>query len=102
MNRISIYKLVSLIWTVDSVREFFSSFDKKQVFCSNCGSSLYSQRTDMPETIRLRLGTVTSGDIPETSYVIYCESKSSWFSHKAERPRYARNTDSTMRNDTLV
>ncbi|KZZ80349.1 aldehyde-activating protein, partial [Oleiphilus sp. HI0132] len=40
----------------DHLKTFMSSPNKKRVFCSNCGSPLYSQRTDMPETIRLRLG----------------------------------------------
>lgn len=73
------------------VKEYFSSQNKKRTFCSNCGSPFYSQRTDMPEVIRLRLGSVTEGDIPEPNYEIYCESKSSWFSDNAERPNYAKN-----------
>ncbi len=74
-----------------SLRIFCSSPNKKRVFCGTCGSPLYSQRTDMPETIRLRLGTVTEGSIPEPNYEIYCESKSNWFSANSERPSYEQN-----------
>ena len=74
-----------------SLKTFFSSPNKKRVFCGNCGSPLYSQRTDMPETIRLRLGTVTEGHVPEPNYEIYCESKSGWFSTNTERPNYEQN-----------
>uniref|UniRef100_UPI003877A46A GFA family protein n=1 Tax=Alkalimarinus alittae TaxID=2961619 RepID=UPI003877A46A len=74
-----------------SLKTFFSSPNKKRVFCGNCGSPLYSQRTDMPETIRLRLGTVTEGHIPVPNYEIYCESKSGWFSTNTERPNYEQN-----------
>ena len=74
-----------------SLKTFFSNPNKKRVFCGNCGSPLYSQRTDMPETIRLRLGTVTEGHIPEPNYEIYCESKSGWFSTNTERPNYEQN-----------
>ncbi|WP_439136074.1 GFA family protein [Pseudomaricurvus sp.] len=70
---------------------FFSSPNKKRVFCSNCGSPLYSQRTDHPEIIRLRLGTVTEGKIPEPGYEIYCESKSDWFEVSDLRPGYEKN-----------
>ena len=73
------------------VKEFFSSPNKKRVFCSNCGSPFYSQRTDMPEVIRLRLGSVTDGHIPEPNYEIYCESKSGWFSANTDRPIYEQN-----------
>ncbi|MDX2465237.1 MAG: GFA family protein [Porticoccus sp.] len=74
-----------------SLKTYFSSANKKRVFCGSCGSPLYSQRTDMPETIRLRLGTVTEGHIPEPNYEIYCESKSDWFSANTERPKYEQN-----------
>lgn len=73
------------------VKEFFSSPNKRRVFCGNCGSPFYSQRTDMPEVIRLRLGTVTEGHIPEPAYEIYCESKSNWYSANANRPNYQQN-----------
>jgi hypothetical protein len=74
-----------------SIKVYFSSPSKKRVFCGSCGSPLYSQRTDMPEIIRLRLGTVTEGHIPEPSYESYCESKSNWFSADPERPKYEKN-----------
>lgn len=73
------------------VKEFFSSPNKKRVFCGNCGSPFYSQRTDMPEVIRLRLGTVTEGHIPEPNYEIYVESKSSWYCENENRPSYEQN-----------
>jgi hypothetical protein len=74
-----------------SIKTYFSSPNKKRVFCGNCGSPLYSQRTDMPQIIRLRLGTVTEGHIPEPNYEIYCESKSDWFSVNTERPKHEQN-----------
>ncbi len=75
----------------DLVKEYFSSPNKKRVFCGNCGSPFYSQRTDMPEVIRLRLGTVTEGRIPEPAYEIYCESKSEWYKADSDRPTYGQN-----------
>jgi len=74
-----------------SIKTYFSSPNKKRVFCDTCGTPLYSQRTDMPEIIRLRLGTVTEGHIPEPSYEIYCESKSDWFSANTDRPKYEQD-----------
>jgi hypothetical protein len=73
------------------VKEYFSSPNKRRVFCGECGSPFYSQRTDMPEVIRLRLGTVTEGNIPEPDYEIFCESKSDWYASNPERPTYEQN-----------
>lgn len=76
---------------IELIKEFFSSPNKKRVFCGNCGSPIYSQRTDILEIIRLRLGTVTEGLIPEPNYEIYCESKSHWYSASAKRTTYEKN-----------
>lgn len=75
------------------LKAFFSNPNKKRVFCGNCGSPLYSQRLDMPEVIRLRVGTVTEGQLPEPAYEIYCESKASWYSANADRPAHQRNKE---------
>lgn len=71
--------------------EYFSSESKKRVFCSRCGSPLYSQRTDLPSVLRLRLGSVIEGDIPAPKYEIYGDNAANWFCEDAERPRYAQN-----------
>jgi len=75
------------------VKEYFSSPNKRRVFCGNCGSPLFSQRTDMPEVVRLRLGTVTQGHIPKPNYEIFCESKAEWFSDDSDRPGYQKNVE---------
>lgn len=75
------------------VKEFYSSPNKRRVFCSHCGSPLFSQRTDMPELIRLRLGTVTEGQVPKPDYEIYCESSANWFDANDDRPKYSQNKD---------
>lgn len=73
------------------LKSYFSSPNKRRVFCSHCGSPLFSQRTDMPEIIRLRLGTVTQGHIPAPHYQIYCESKSEWFTLNNGQACYKQN-----------
>ncbi|PCJ14996.1 MAG: aldehyde-activating protein [Gammaproteobacteria bacterium] len=85
-------KRFSIVRGAGLLKTYFSSPNKKRVFCSACGSPFYSQRTDMPETVRLRLGTVTEGHIPEPSYEIFCESQSAWLSENLSRPRYGKNT----------
>ena len=75
---------------VENFKSYFSSPNKKRVFCQNCGSPLFSQRTDMPDTIRLRAGTITHGKIPEPNYQIYCESSSDWLVLNG-KPQYEKN-----------
>ena len=70
------------------LKSFYSSPNKRRVFCSNCGSPIFSQRTDMPDTIRLRVGTVMEGNIPEPAYQAFCESKSDWFVLDDNKPAY--------------
>ncbi len=73
------------------LKSYFATPDKRRVFCSHCGSPLFSQRMDLPEIIRLRLGTVTQGHIPEPQYQIFCDSKSAWFKLNVDQPCYAQN-----------
>ena len=75
----------------DKLTSYLSSPNKKRVFCSTCGSPMYSQRTDLPEKIRLRLGTITEGRIPEPDYQIYCKSISRWFVLDGDKPKYEQN-----------
>ena len=65
----------------EQFKSYFSSPNKKRVFCQNCGTPLFSQLTDKPEIIRLRVGTITYGKIPKPDYQIYCESASNWLMH---------------------
>lgn len=56
------------------LKEYFHSPHKARVFCQECGSPIYSYRLDLPDIIRLRLGTVTQGHVsasPEQAYVQY-------------------------------
>lgn len=73
------------------LKSYFASPNKRRVFCSHCGSPLFSQRMDLPEVIRLRLGTVTEGHIPVPQYQIYCDSKSVWFTLDEQTPCYPAN-----------
>ena len=60
------------------LKEYFHSPHKARVFCQECGSPIYSYRVDLPEVIRLRLGTVTSGQLPASTEQAYLEYKPSF------------------------
>lgn len=41
-----------------AIREYESSPGKFRAFCSHCGSPLFSRRTALPGTVRIRAGTL--------------------------------------------
>ncbi|WP_240618182.1 GFA family protein [Halomonas heilongjiangensis] len=49
------------------MKEYRTTPNKARVFCSECGSPLYSDRDDLPEAKRLRLGTLDSWCRPRRS-----------------------------------
>ena len=60
------------------LKEYFHSPNKARVFCQECGSPIYSYRVNLPEIIRLRLGTVTSGELPAPTEQAYIQYKPSF------------------------
>jgi len=71
------------------IKEFESSPGKKRAFCSNCGSPVYSRRDDLPEKIRLRLGTLDSPIDDKPAYHIYAGSKAEWWEINDDCHQYA-------------
>lgn len=57
----------------EALKEYFHTAQKARVFCQYCASPLYSYRQDLPEIIRLRLGTVTEGEIPSPQQEFYTD-----------------------------
>ena len=62
----------------DLLREFRAVAHKARVFCSNCGSPIYSARDDLPGVMRLRLGTVETPFECKNAYHTYVGSKAAW------------------------
>lgn len=57
------------------LKKYFHSPNKARVFCQECGSPIYSYRIDLPNIIRLRLGTVTAGHLPAPKEEFFLEHK---------------------------
>ena len=70
------------------LRSFYSSKNKRRVFCSICASPIFSQRTDNPDIIRLRAGTITSAIDRTPDYQQHCQSKAKWFVLNDDIPNY--------------
>ena len=62
----------------DQLKEYLHTPNKARVFCQNCGSPIYSYRTDLPNIIRLRLGSVTEGKLPAPKEEFFTEHKQSF------------------------
>jgi hypothetical protein len=70
------------------IKEFQTSDLKVRAFCSNCGSPLYSARSDMPEIRRLRMGSIDTDFTGDSRYHIYTDSKASWYEIVDNHPQY--------------
>jgi hypothetical protein len=71
------------------LKEFRAVSHKARVFCSNCGSPIYSARDDLPQVKRLRLGTVESSVQCRNAYHIFVDSKADWEIISDDLPQYA-------------
>ena len=63
----------------DVLREFRASPGKRRVFCGACGSPMFSQRDDAPETLRLRVGSLDQTDGLTLGLHIQTASKAAWW-----------------------
>lgn len=73
----------------DLMREHRASPAKRRVFCGTCGSPLFSQRDDTPETLRLRVGSLDGdGADLEIGFHIQTASKAAWCPIDDDRPAY--------------
>lgn len=68
-------KFFKIIQGGDLLSAYFHTPNKARVFCRVCASPIYSYRIDLPQIIRLRLGTVVEGDIPAPTEIFYAEAK---------------------------
>jgi hypothetical protein len=71
------------------LKEFRSAPHKARVFCSHCGSPIYSARDDLPEVRRLRLGTVETPVQCRNAYHIHTASKASWHEITDQLPQHS-------------
>lgn len=82
-----------LLSGAELLREYRATPGKARVFCSRCGSPIYSARDDRPDVKRLRLGTVDTRFRCANVFHIHTGSKASWLDitdgfpqHAAARP----------------
>lgn len=59
-----------------------------RVFCKQCASPLYSRRPNMPELLRLRIGTLDTKIEGKPSSHIFVGSKAEWYEIFDDIPQY--------------
>lgn len=77
-----------IIAGAELLKEYRAIPQKARVFCSRCGSPIYSARDDLPGVRRLRLGTVETPVECANAYHIFTGSKASWYAITDELPQY--------------
>ena len=73
------------------LKEYRAVPHKARVFCSNCGSPIYSARDDLPGVKRLRLGTIETSFRSSNAYHIYVGSKADWETIADDLPQHAES-----------
>lgn len=73
----------------EHIKEFQTTEKKVRAFCKNCGSPLYSARSDLPGVIRLRIGSVKTQFNCDKKYHIYVDSKATWYDITDNFPQYS-------------
>jgi hypothetical protein len=71
------------------LKEFRAVPGKARVFCSHCGSPIFSARDDLPSVRRLRLGTVETSFVCNAAYHIWVGSKATWETIGDDLPQHA-------------
>lgn len=79
-----------LHWSGDPalIAEYESSPGKLRAFCLRCGTPLYSRRAAMPQTLRLRMGTIDSVVDAVPVAHIFATGVPAWAALDDDCPRY--------------
>jgi hypothetical protein len=76
------------------VKSFESSPGVERIFCSNCGSPLYSRRPGPPEAINLRLGTLDTDFRQEPQFHKFYADRVEWYKPGDAAPKFAQDVGS--------
>ena len=71
------------------LREHCATPLKRRVFCGACGSPIYSQRLDAPQTVRIRAGTLDDDTGLTVGFHIYAEFQAAWRPITDDLPAHA-------------
>lgn len=75
------------------LREFEATPGKFRAFCSHSGSPVYSRRDDLPETVRIRAGTIDNAPDAGVAFHAFADSQADWWPPSPDCPRYPGAVD---------
>ncbi len=67
---------------------YSSDHVQSKYFCNHCGSPIISRRTDQPDTVRVRLGTIDSDITERPEAHIFVGSKANWEEISGRLPQF--------------
>lgn len=71
-----------------SLKSFRTAEGVHRMFCSVCGSPIFSHRQSTPETLRIRIGTLDTTLSTKPVAHIFVGSKAEWFEIHGELPQH--------------
>ncbi len=75
-------------FTLLTGKELLAEYDVFRVFCKQCASPFYRRRPNMPELLRLRIGTLDTKIEGKPSSHIFVGSKAEWYEICDDIPQY--------------
>jgi hypothetical protein len=73
----------------DRLSEYESSPGKKRVFCSRCGSPVFSRRDSHPGVVRVRAGLIDEALPAGPGTHFHVASKCNWWTIRDDAPQFA-------------
>lgn len=70
------------------LKSFEASPGKQRVFCSNCGSPIYSKKDALPGVLRIRAGLINEPLTVKPVVHCYVGSKANWWSINDDLPQF--------------
>jgi hypothetical protein len=77
-----------LLSGAELLKEFESSAGKKRIFCSNCGSPIYSKNIQVPGVLRIRAGLIDEPVTAELVAHFHVASRCSWWPINDKLPQF--------------
>lgn len=70
------------------LRTYSNDSGVHRVFCGNCGSPIIGKRDSIPETVRVRIGTLDTPVETKISAHIFVGSKAEWYEILDDAPQH--------------
>ncbi|MHB1175307.1 MAG: GFA family protein [Sulfuriferula sp.] len=72
----------------ECLRSYRTDAGVQRVFCGTCGSPIIAMRDNMPETVRVRIGTLDTSVDANISAHIFVGSKAGWYEIHDDLPQH--------------